>query len=774
MSAEELNAYKLKCFDNLGTFYVDYILPMQNEVVLTEYPDYPNDFPFELRYKGAIEKKIKQEKVTKTESKTRSKPTNRILERALKLEEEASEFIGKTKKLTKIGKRRTRFSGSYQFEEEQSTKLSYDRIKKEVSSNQIIPKKISNNLKKTNKTLSDSSSSSDESDNEEEIFGKSFQSNFRNSYKNLSENSSDEEKSKKSDSAIDFKHKIVKVPSVKNQKLSNNSSVVSQLEKQRESQMRKLKTAFQNTASFDEAMKMYSQEIKKTKLAPPIIIPAPLKDPMMKLKKKIYKNQLPNADLGGIFTINNGWDKESYNTKKENNQQSKNVVPVSERCITPPPQHTDSFDRDVLNEDEFIDSSYDYRLNGFNGNLEDEDTDTENDEDEPMKLIISETNESNKDIASESTIETMQSKDLSQEIENEDKIITVKNPKNIRKISSSDDENEVENNQRVVNKNAPDENEDNDDAISISADYGALDDFDDDEPLNLHVELDDLKMKFKIERNIKQNKESNENSTETSKEEFDKMTKEIIEYAVDPRTDNILRKYFGNVCPAFLENRCNLNVCRRRHELTDKTILKAHLIRASISEVRDIFDVALRFYRLFHDYVSVFTEKFIINNDEQDLILQIKGCDRHVRTRECLREIARKIIDMGYMSVHKTLKFIIQHHLDSSIARETILHLILDSGVCIPYFMEYIENMYNQHTICMDDFNKILHACVSYQNPMLPNFCLNYLLQCTPERFGNIPKESLAKFLHMNKCLSELNENREAKLLSIVAKMREA
>jgi hypothetical protein len=288
-----------------------------------------------------------------------------------------------------------------------------------------------------------------------------------------------------------------------------------------------------------------------------------------------------------------------------------------------------------------------------------------------------------------------------------------------------------------------------------------------DEIPEIEMEIDDLKMKFKIHKPLKKKQDPEPSLLK----EFDENTSEITVVSVDLKTDKILRDNFQNICPGFLENRCSLEECKRSHELSDYTTVRASLRSTTKKEAAEVLDVALRFHRLFQDYVVVFAEKFINDSDTPSLIKLVKGCDRHVRTRQCLRDIVRKIIDMDHWKVHRAIRFIIEHHIDSSIARDTILHMILDSGPCMPYFMDYIEFIYAKQTIGVEDFNRILHGCVAYQNPRLPNFCLNYLNQCAPDRLVSLHKENLRAFLSMHRCFSELNETREAKLLAVVDKV---
>jgi hypothetical protein len=81
------------------------------------------------------------------------------------------------------------------------------------------------------------------------------------------------------------------------------------------SNIKLLKESFQNK-SFDEAMKEFAikrQFVPAPKKVAPLIIPPPENDPAKRRvkKRKVEQEVHPEAHLGGIFTINNGWDKQS-------------------------------------------------------------------------------------------------------------------------------------------------------------------------------------------------------------------------------------------------------------------------------------------------------------------------------------------------------------------------------------------------------------------------------------------------------------------------------
>lgn len=773
-----------EAWSKLSAFYINYILVLQKPEVHTDFPDYPNDFPKELLLDSSKKYSKPSSKPQKVvQPKTKSQPFEKV----------NNQVIGTTS--SKINfRRRVNFHGNYGAEkvietndkaDSKSVKsLSKQSTPQTTNFHKRIPLKAQKLRINVNKTLSDSSSS-DEENKKSNGFLKTIISHdsHKRLHTELSETSSSEdEKSPASSTArnglkfhANTSKSEFKTPNVPKEYLSKKESNIS-----------KLKLAFNSNGNFDDAMQMYVEmmkgKIKHKRI--PLIIPAPMHDPMVqqskntkKQKQTKSKNSNINAHLGGIFTINNGWDSDL--------QQKKPLSMDSvqrEATPTPPP---DSPEHDLEPDSDLDDS------NGLTNAVFSEDSDEEEfpEVDEPWNFETDYNDDAMLPIADSGVDEQYLHEDLPQDTaeekcEREEAEIRSKHPKKIRKISSSDDEEEdtlvplvqekviesVPVQEQVVESMDIDKYYEHDDAISLGNDLGSLDDLDDD--MEIISELDDMKLKVKIQPKENEDKEKKKKE-EPPLSEFDQNTLKILAAAVDLKTDKILKEIFGNVCPGFLENRCDVPACTRRHSFVDFASVRATLINASKQQVNETFQVVLRYHQLFLNYVLVFTEKFVNNNDTDSLSELVKGCDRHPRTKECLRDIVRKIIDLDHWKVHSAIRFIINHHVDSAIARDVILQMILDSGPCLPYFMDYIEFVYNQQSIHVKDFDRILQTCVSYQNPLLPNFCMNYMLQCAVDSMRQMNQNNLVGFLKMNNCASKFSVNLDAKLAAISSKLKE-
>lgn len=139
--------------------------------------------------------------------------------------------------------------------------------------------------------------------------------------------SSEEENEEKEDEQTKFK-KLMEMKEVP-------KNITAPIGVKAQSNIKLLKESFEDN-NFDEAMQKYAQMkkalIPPAKMPPPLIIPPPQTDPSQKRgkKRKLPQEETrPDAHLGGIFTINNGWDEPI--PKKE----PPKMIPREQRFLPP-------------------------------------------------------------------------------------------------------------------------------------------------------------------------------------------------------------------------------------------------------------------------------------------------------------------------------------------------------------------------------------------------------------------------------------------------------
>lgn len=347
---------------------------------------YPNDAPAEFLYQPKKPPKVKNgTKITSVRAKKNDGKVEILLKRVdLRQDTELDDSLRKT--------RRCRFQGSYKLEkpdfESEASNEKTDIDKKEECPQEVYPSVSKEEFLNTLKICeSVKNGFSDASQNKQPLIvasisgekvkiSKSFMPKKTilnglkekpNKIKSLSDTSSDEEEVMEQ---IEFKNinPVVIIPkcddlvesySAKRLRAAKNSSKIQQVSSPKQTHNAKnpqnsnvLKTIFKNSGSFDEAMKVFAEKKKEliNKLRPPKIIPAPISDPAVKQlirKKPIKQSGNPNHHLGGIFTINNGWDKVKMDEQKKD--EEKQAVPMIQRKITPPKiVNRINFDDDIM------------------------------------------------------------------------------------------------------------------------------------------------------------------------------------------------------------------------------------------------------------------------------------------------------------------------------------------------------------------------------------------------------------------------------------------
>ncbi|KAL7030027.1 hypothetical protein ACKWTF_006485 [Chironomus riparius] len=783
-----------KC-ENLATYYINSIIEQVAPEINQDFPEYPEDVPQELLFVPP-----KQLNLARSIEKTKKPRIKKEKVLSPKIE---FQDVNECKRST--SKRKCHYSGTYNIEkqleillddESESDNNVLENVKHPISvSNDQCSKKDAEDVKNISVNISgiqklspeqavvEINNYSDEFSQKLETFQKFIiKKQEKPRIQTLSDTSSDEEETQEElglslkfpmcliercDSQVNLSKKSLdspEKPQTSNGIIKNHQAPIPVFKKQEnEKDCQGLKSLFEGS-SFDEAMQKYAEKKSELlKFVPPKIIPAPEQDPAIKkpIKKKPIKangmkndENNPNKHLGGIFTINNGWDKKEIEAQDE--QKKENLSNKLERHITPPNIVIDTNIEDVMAaHDEFM-----YNENFMDNLLVPQDSKTSLSTTSSHSLQIAlrcDKLTENNSFKGRKINSSLNSTD-----EDSDNEEIIKPSKKIQRFLYSDDENTSDMETQPKNINSKGHNDN--DVVSLFAEAGEFDDLvDEKDQFYAEVDPDDLKIKVQC---VKRRIEPLDHQTE-----FEINTNEISQHMVDPETDKILKTTFGNVCPAFLESRCSMPACHRNHFLPDESEVYPLLIDARFDVLHKVFQVVLRFHRLFQTYISTLVQICIKNKDDMGLVELVKACDRLPRTIVCYKDIVRNLVELDYMKNHKAISFIITHHTDSEIARDTILSLILDSGPNITFFMDYVEEAHMKQPIRSDMFSRILHTCVSYQNPKLPNFCLNYLQACTANQMKNLNSEHLKAFLRMNKCISELNEHREAKALRITQKL---
>lgn len=282
-----------------------------------------------------------------------------------------------------------------------------------------------------------------------------------------------------------------------------------------------------------------------------------------------------------------------------------------------------------------------------------------------------------------------------------------------------------------------------------------------------YTELDDVRLKIGIQKP----KPVIPSPKSDDEDKFVENTKKIEEFSVDPETDDIFKKVFNNICPGFLESRCQLPHCKRFHGFVEQEYVLDVITKCSTPLRNSIYKILQRFSILFRNYMPAFTEIAVKFGSINSLIQIVKDCSRHDRSISCLKVVFNIVVQRKYLNVEQAIRFLIEHFEESEAARDVILNLILETGHLISKFSSFIEDVFAKQMIPPSKFNVILEHCVSWQQPALPFFCLNYLVAISNSHVEQLNKQSLHKFIDMQKLDIQLNATRDPKLMSLGQKL---
>lgn len=291
--------------------------------------------------------------------------------------------------------------------------------------------------------------------------------------------------------------------------------------------------------------------------------------------------------------------------------------------------------------------------------------------------------------------------------------------------------------------------------------------------VNYTAELDELKLTLRREDWLPITAPQDD-----AKSEFDRNT-DVIMAAIAPRLDTpelrILQQFFGNVCIDFLEDNCPKQPCK--HYLPDTQAVADRLDRCALKSIDDAFNLALQFpakllFPYFGQFAEQFTKKALVAlGDESRLARMIMECERNARSHSMYRTVAGALEIAAPMPSYQATRFIIKYHTDSPYAREVIIQMIIDTGPDLIRNISYLQDIAATQTIPTPTIDKILSNCVTYHDPALPNLCLKLLTPLQAEQISELTTKTMTKFIALQVELSANNESREMKAAHVATKI---
>lgn len=261
-------------------------------------------------------------------------------------------------------------------------------------------------------------------------------------------------------------------------------------------------------------------------------------------------------------------------------------------------------------------------------------------------------------------------------------------------------------------------------------------------------------------------------AAEDAKKAFDQNTQMILGAAprpFDKTTDRVIDLFFKGICLNGLENKCIISQCTLKHTLPDVKEVRILLAKASVKDSDDAYALCLKYPAILEKYFQIFAELRVKIPRDLDTTIgrMILDCERTPRTHSWYKHIVVAL--EAIMPKYKAIKFIISHHTDSVYAQDTIMQMIMETGPDLVRFLTYLMDISKKRSLSLQMIDKILEAVTTYQDPMLPMFCLDLVLTLNEKNLRQVNQNSLEQFIKFHTALSDLlnDPNRVGKLLGL-------
>lgn len=247
-------------------------------------------------------------------------------------------------------------------------------------------------------------------------------------------------------------------------------------------------------------------------------------------------------------------------------------------------------------------------------------------------------------------------------------------------------------------------------------------------------------------------------------------------FGVDPETDFILKKIFNGICPAFLDNKCNLIICQRPHVLPAKGLVFGFTRNAHPANLKKAHAVFARFPILFKEYIDAFVYPYVLPKQENFLVQLIRESESHPSLLCCYESIVRGLIEHGNSSVPDAINFLINHYTPNTESRNAILKIIVSVGESHVWkFVDFIRSVMSKQRIPGEILDKLVKTCNDTQDLTFgTTLCLNHLARNVrlPE-LAEFGEQSLDEFLRSQQNLSKkcTLDDLQSRLVAVASKL---
>lgn len=233
---------------------------------------------------------------------------------------------------------------------------------------------------------------------------------------------------------------------------------------------------------------------------------------------------------------------------------------------------------------------------------------------------------------------------------------------------------------------------------------------------------------------------------------------------------------FGDICLKSLEDNCDPLFCKKTHDLPTVDSVRSIWEESPLKMIDEAYGIAVQNFKLFEVFIPLLAEMVIKKSTEYEsrLARMIMDCEGNSKSHQLYQFIVNALVQHAKMPLYKALKLLIKHHTDSCYAQEAILAMVVETGPDLIRLLSYLKSVNSKRPLSISNIDRIVTTCVTYQDPLLPIFCLDSLMKLSREQVQELNQEILINFVALHSCLSEINDSREEKFVELVEKISAA
>lgn len=206
----------------------------------------------------------------------------------------------------------------------------------------------------------------------------------------------------------------------------------------------------------------------------------------------------------------------------------------------------------------------------------------------------------------------------------------------------------------------------------------------------------------------------------------------------------------NSMCAKYLYGRCQNQQCVYSHSFVNPQELKKKLTFNSLDVTIDLYQVCLRFNRLFFHYFELICEIYGHRQQLDRLIMMINDVEKFDRPIHYYKYIVNGLTYCIGITKIKAVEILFKNRsLQTEKACHVLVEIIIDTDVI--HFLRELQFLSSKFTLQWKSVDRLLEICLLNQNSDLSDIIYKQICQRGSEVPTNLNKNNLKQFLTMIK-----------------------